>query len=82
MPRTRQPQPRARTHEDFAAITITVVVERARVDEAMRAAADAAANISGALSTQVSPICPLLRPRPLARQHPTCKRRLIDGVDM
>ena len=56
MPRTRQPQPRARTHEDFAAITITVVVERARVDEAMRAAADTAANISGAVSTQVSPV--------------------------
>jgi hypothetical protein len=63
-PRVRKTQPRLRARSEFAAITITVVVERARLDEATRAASDAAANVEGAVFAQALPIA-----RPLTRDE-------------
>lgn len=61
-PRVSKTQPRLRARSDFAAITITVVVERDRLDEATRAATDAAANVEGAVLAHASPTA-----RPLTR---------------
>lgn len=57
-------KPRLRARSDFAAITITVVVERDRLDEATRAATDAAANVAGAVLAHASPTA-----RPLTRDE-------------
>jgi hypothetical protein len=63
-PRALKAKPRLRARSDFAAITITVVVERARLDEATRAATDAAANVEGAILAHASPTA-----RPLTRDE-------------
>jgi hypothetical protein len=71
MPRAAKPapaasktKPRLRAHSDFVAITITVVVERDRLDEAKQAAIDAAANVAGAILAHAAPTA-----RPLTRDE-------------
>ena len=64
MPRAFKSAPRLRARSDFAAITITVVVERDRLDEVTRAATDAAANVAGAVFAHASPTA-----RPVTRDE-------------
>lgn len=64
MPRSPKSQPRLRARSDFAAVTITVIVERARLGETMQAATDAAANVDGAVFAQALPTA-----RPLTRDE-------------